>query len=61
MHINFLPSETLQNVFENLDTESLFNASLASERWHSMIRDKLPSLNYLHIEMDSMACNGKIM
>lgn len=61
MHINALPTEMLENVFEHLNTESLFNASLTSERWHALIRHKLPPLCHLHVEMDSLACDGKIM
>jgi len=56
-----LPAELLSRIFSNTDWGSRFNATLTCQKWRELIAPTLPSLQHLHVNLDSSACNGSIM
>jgi len=54
------PVEVLSRIFNGLDEPSRVSATLTCQRWLSLLSPNLPELDHLHVNLDSMACNGKI-
>lgn len=58
--INWMPPEVLYKIFSKLDKSSLFNATMTCRQWMRKLSSSLPSLLRLHVELDSLACSGRI-
>lgn len=59
--IKKIPDEVLQQIFLKLDDTSLFNASMTCRQWKLHLLPKLPPFKQLHIDLDSLACCGRIL
>uniref|UniRef100_A0A915D1K0 F-box domain-containing protein n=1 Tax=Ditylenchus dipsaci TaxID=166011 RepID=A0A915D1K0_9BILA len=56
-----LPIEVLGSIFSQLDSPTRLSAMLTCKSWLSMLSSEVPTIKHLHVDLDSLSCNGRIV